>query len=408
MIFDIVIVGGGPAGLAAAVKAADNGLKVAVLERSKEIGYPVHTSGGSWVEDLQKLDIPANLYHQVSKIDFVYGQSISSFIDEKQQFCILDVRGLYQYLAEKASVNGAEIFVDATVLDPIIENDYVKGVVALIHGKKVTIFSNLVIDASGFSAVIAKKIGVTKHFESFASGAEYELIAPNWDQEKIVIIYGSRIAPSGYGWIIPRGDKRVRIGNGIIFPNSTENPLELLDKFLESDDELVQHLKPFSRIEFHHGIIPNGEVNNNTVSNGLIVVGDSACQVSSIIGEGIRFAIDIGRMAGQIANESILRKDTSEKFLKKYDRLWRKKYGKIFKISHELNKRFRGYTDEDWDRKVKYVKDVHPDIFCGFMKCDFNLKFIQKILKLQPSLLTAKSPFGSYKVISKYFKKAGE
>lgn len=61
MKFDIIIVGGGPAGLAAAEFAAKDGLKVAVLERSKEIGYPIHTSGGSWVEELQKLNIPAGL-----------------------------------------------------------------------------------------------------------------------------------------------------------------------------------------------------------------------------------------------------------------------------------------------------------------------------------------------------------
>ncbi len=44
MKFDIIIVGGGPAGLAAAEFAAKDGLKVAVLERSKEIGYPIHTN----------------------------------------------------------------------------------------------------------------------------------------------------------------------------------------------------------------------------------------------------------------------------------------------------------------------------------------------------------------------------
>ena len=408
MKFDIIIVGGGPAGLAAAEFAAKDGLKVAVLERSKEIGYPIHTSGGSWVEELQKLNIPAGLYHQVSKVDFIYGQSVSSFVDEKMQFCLLDVRGLYQYLAEKASLNGAEIFVDTTVSEPIIEDDYVKGVIAFIHGKQQNIYGNIVIDASGYSAVIARKTGMTERFDSFASGAEYEVYSPNWDQSKIVMIYGSRIAPSGYGWICPCGNQRVRIGNGIIHPNSKENPLELLDKFLESDDEIVHKLKPFSRIEFHQGIIPNGGVVKKTVTNGLIAVGDSACQVSGLIGEGIRFAIDIGRMAGDVANQSILADDYSEKFLKKYERLWRKKYETIFKISNQLNKRFRNYSDEDWASKVKYLKDIHPDIFCSFMKCDFNLKFIQKILKLQPSLLTANSPFGSYKVISKHFKKTGE
>jgi len=65
---DVLIVGGGPAGLAAAEAAANRGASVLVLERQNEIGYPVHTSGGSWVSDMQALGIPQHLYHPVSKV----------------------------------------------------------------------------------------------------------------------------------------------------------------------------------------------------------------------------------------------------------------------------------------------------------------------------------------------------
>ena len=47
---EVLIVGGGPAGLAAAEAAAQGGAKTVVLERQKEIGYPIHTSGGSWIQ----------------------------------------------------------------------------------------------------------------------------------------------------------------------------------------------------------------------------------------------------------------------------------------------------------------------------------------------------------------------
>ena len=56
---DVLIVGGGPAGLAAAESASSRGVSALVLERQNEIGYPVHTSGGSWLQDMKALDIPA-------------------------------------------------------------------------------------------------------------------------------------------------------------------------------------------------------------------------------------------------------------------------------------------------------------------------------------------------------------
>ncbi len=58
---DIVVVGGGPAGLAAAGAAASQGVRVHILERHNEIGYPIHTSGGSWISDMQALSIPERL-----------------------------------------------------------------------------------------------------------------------------------------------------------------------------------------------------------------------------------------------------------------------------------------------------------------------------------------------------------
>jgi len=405
MKFDIVIVGGGPAGLSAAESASKNGLKVAVLERSKEIGYPVHTSGGSWIKELKELDIPDKFMHPITKGDFVFGKVKSSFHYKKPLSCVLDIRGLYQYLAERASLNGAEIFVDTNVLEPIIENDFVKGVKATFHGKMQIIKSDIVIDASGFSSIITKKVGLLEKFDNFAMGAEYELIAPSWDQSKATLIYGSRVAPAGYGWVFPCGENRVRIGTGIIYPNSDQNPTKLLDDFLQSDDDIVQELGKFSRLEFHRGVVPNVGVVEKSVANGLIAVGDSVCHVSGLAGEGIRFAIDIGRMSGKIAGKSISAKDYSEKFLKKYDKMWRKKYEKIFKISNVLNKRFRSYTDDQWKEKVKNIGEVNPEIIAGFMKSDFNLKFIYQILKLQPSLLTSKAPISSFRVISKYFKK---
>jgi len=44
---DVIIIGGGPAGLSAAKSAADSGASVFLFEKNKEIGSPIHTSGGT-------------------------------------------------------------------------------------------------------------------------------------------------------------------------------------------------------------------------------------------------------------------------------------------------------------------------------------------------------------------------
>src|SRR5881392_3151175 len=112
---DVLIVGGGPAGLAAAESAAKRGVRTIVLERQNEIGYPVHTSGGSWVSDMKALSIPEYLYHPITKVVFVSPNCEVPLNYHPAVACVLDVRGVYQHLASRAIVAGAILRVRHTV-----------------------------------------------------------------------------------------------------------------------------------------------------------------------------------------------------------------------------------------------------------------------------------------------------
>src|SRR5574341_1940447 len=100
--YDVLIAGAGPAGLSAAGAAARAGLRVAMFERSKEIGYPVHTSGGSWIAELRRLGVPDRFMHPIRTGKFLAPSATATFSYDEPVSCILDIRGLYQYLAAKA------------------------------------------------------------------------------------------------------------------------------------------------------------------------------------------------------------------------------------------------------------------------------------------------------------------
>src|SRR5947209_17621025 len=99
---DVLIVGGGPAGLAAGETAMKQGVRTLILERQQEIGYPIHTSGGSWVSDMQALNIPRALYHPINKVVFVSPQREVPLNYQPAVACVVDVRNLYQHLAARA------------------------------------------------------------------------------------------------------------------------------------------------------------------------------------------------------------------------------------------------------------------------------------------------------------------
>src|SRR5579885_3145487 len=124
----VVIVGGGPAGLSAGEAAARQGVDVVILERQGEIGYPIHTSGGSWISELKALGIPDHLYHPVGTAIFLSPNREVAFHYPEPVVCILDVRGLYHFLAQRAIAAGARIELKTFAQTPILEDRKVVGV----------------------------------------------------------------------------------------------------------------------------------------------------------------------------------------------------------------------------------------------------------------------------------------
>src|SRR5713226_292788 len=198
---DILIVGGGPAGLAAAGSAARQGVQVHILERHNEIGYPIHTSGGSWISDMQALAIPAHLYHPITSVYFVSPHREVPLHYNPAVACVVDVRGLYQHLASRAIAAGATLRLRHTVEQTITENGRVLGVTARNHlGERLSLRAAVTIDASGFSRHVGVRVDMGKALHRYGYGAEYDMYAPNYPQDELFLIMGSKFAPRGYAW----------------------------------------------------------------------------------------------------------------------------------------------------------------------------------------------------------------
>lgn len=352
--YDVIIVGGGPAGLSAANVAASGGLRVAVFERSKEIGYPIHTSGGSWIADLKKLEIPDRFIHPIKRGIFLSPKTRAEFFYDDPVSCILDVRGLYQYLAVKAARAGAHIFTHAAVARALEENGSPVGI-SLNRSSRSDFFAPLLIDASGMAGILATQFGLRQPYPRFGLGAEVDVVNDAWPSETIALLFGSMAGPAGYGWIFPHGDGRVRIGIGIIKPDTSEAPRALLNNLLSRREIAGYPFQTSGIIESHVGSLPSMPPLQRASANGLMVVGDAGAMISTLLGEGIRFAIAIGQMAGKVAVLAHEAGDFSARFLGRYDREWRKEYGRLFEIGHFINKRLSTYDDAKWDQKMSLL-----------------------------------------------------
>jgi digeranylgeranylglycerophospholipid reductase len=385
---DVLVVGGGPAGLAAAEAAAKTGARVAVLERQKEIGYPVHTSGGSWISDMRALGIPADLYYPIRRVTFLSPNRQARFSYDEPVCCVLDVRGVYQHLAARAVAAGATLHPNSPVEGPIVEDGRVAGVIAKDHRNRAGRWrARVVVDASGFSCTLATRTGMHAGYRRYGYGAEYDLYAPSYDPDELYLIMGSQVAPTGYAWAFPRGKGRVRLGVGVLRPDTEADAREYLDSFAQRLPTLAPAFAGASPLEYHTGLFPSEGVAPRFVGEGLIATGDAAGHGSTLVGEGIRFAIYSGQMAGAVAGEAIKANDASAAYLARYERQWRARFGREMEISYLVNQRITAWSDASWDDGVAMLGRVTPAQAAQLLRGDYSVGLFLGVLRRNPGLL---------------------
>ncbi len=384
--YDIVVVGGGPAGSSAAFAAAKNGVKVALLEKEECISQSVRTSGVTWIKDVKKFGIPPDFYNEIKNYSFCSPNNQVSIKDSKPRAVVLDVRKTYQWLAEKAEKEGADIFVKTNVIDVIKNNEGKISGVKTTSKENYIFNSKIVIDASGFQSVVGKSLGVVKQWERFGVGAEYEAFAEHVDSDTWWLMVGQQYSPAGYAWIFPVSKNIIRIGVGVGKPESTIDPTERLKELIEKKPGPIKNLGKITPIEFHYGLIPNDGLSRKTVYDNLILVGDSAGQANPLVLEGIRYAIMFGRVAGEVSAKAIKAGNTSEKSLKKYEEYWQKAIKAKINSALKVQDRWMRLSDEEWDNEIEIIGELTADEFIDFIKADFGLTNMVKLATRHPKL----------------------
>lgn len=239
--FDVIIVGAGTAGCLAAMRVAEAGLRVAIVERKKSEDIGEKVCGDALGEHHLKtlgLEKPQSgeLEKRIEGIKIFSPDTDTVFTVEHEDFVgyLLNRHLFGQWLLRKAVDKGAELLDSTQCVKPAIEKGFLTGVSAknLKTGKKIEVQGKVTVDASGFVGVVRKNLPSAMGIENEVANHDVEacyreirqLRQEGEDTSYCEIYLNQKATPGGYAWIFPKSGSKVNAGVGICMRGKFPNP----------------------------------------------------------------------------------------------------------------------------------------------------------------------------------------
>ncbi|HNX48317.1 MAG TPA: NAD(P)/FAD-dependent oxidoreductase [Methanomassiliicoccales archaeon] len=327
--YDVIVVGGGPAGSMTAKHAAKKGARVLMIEKRQEIGASLRCAEGVNKKGLAKAGVPVDkrwVSADIAGAKLVSPGGKVFRIDESQAGAevglVLERHLFDKAMAADAARAGAEIWLKTAAVDVIKEGDKVVGVKARREGEPITLTAGCVVAADGFESQVARWAGIDTSLKTgdITTCYQYRMANLKTEPDYCEFIIGS-VAPGGYIWVFPKGDDTANVGIGVL-ASKLKKPGDVkmyLDKWIKKDPRLSCG-QPVEAIAGGVSVSPPVE---QSVMNGLILVGDSARIIDPITGGGIANGLLAGKFAGEVLGDCVQANDYSEAALMPYDKKWR-------------------------------------------------------------------------------------
>lgn len=344
--FDVIVVGAGVAGLAAAYKMAKEGLSVVVVERGDYPGAK-NVMGGVLYRSMMDELIPdfwkeAPLQRPVVEQRFwlMDEDSVVSTSYKGQEWatvpynCFTVFRGQFDHwFARKCTEAGAIIINETTVESCIVENERVVGV--RTNRPDGDLYANVVVLADGVNSLLGKQLGFHKEWQpqQVALAVMEVLKLPSQvieDRFNLELGMGATIEIFGGGTVgmvgtafIYTNKEHISIGVGTLLNQIREakiRPYDLLEN-LKNHPAVRPLIRNGEAVEYYAHLIPEGGYNAipKLVGNGVVAIGDAAQLVNGIHREGSNLAMTSGRMAAEAIIRAHAMGEFNERALSHYE-----------------------------------------------------------------------------------------
>ena len=190
--YDVVVVGGGPAGSMAAWEAAKGGASVCMLEKDRDIGYPVRcgeAAGESGIK--QFVDIKDSwIAERITGAKLISPSGTFADVDFASETGFILNRRIFDYdLSRYAANAGAEVYTKSYVKNVLINDDQVNGIVLDHLGEEKEIKAKIVIAADGLTSRVGRWAGLKTQvrMKDMESAVQYSVSNVDVERNRMVM-----------------------------------------------------------------------------------------------------------------------------------------------------------------------------------------------------------------------------
>jgi geranylgeranyl reductase family protein len=376
-MLDVVIVGGGPGGMAAARSLAAGGWSVIVFEEHQRVGTPVHCTGVLAQDVIGTLNLPPEaVLNALTTVRFVAPAGHSfDYTTATTEAVVIDRAIFDDALGRRAERAGATIERGRRVT----AIDHTAGAVRVTLSDGDNVLARSVILACGANYTFQKRLGLGMP-SVFLQTAQLELPVDRLGE--VEIHFGSEIAPKGFAWAVPVQRSEGNFARIGVMAGS--DPAEYFSR-------MVARVRSRWGVAVPDGcspkrrMLPLGAV-RRSYGERILAVGDAAGLVKPTTGGGIYYSVVSGELAAEMLSSRLAVNDLSAAAMREYEGRWRARFQPEF--SAQLALRFVAERMRDADIDALFTLAITDGVLpLVRQKARFNQHrdFILALLRHQPA-----------------------